>query len=97
MVGMRTSIAMTVCSIRDYRLVGKWWGTARCLGDATCGCSRSFRVDGDVFLGHFAVQDPERPELVCIRISGGNQDIVRVRLAGIGDVGPRRVGLGSGV
>src|SRR6266704_6621585 len=56
-------------------------------------------VPGDphFLLGHFTVHDTERPELGPIRLPGGNQDVVGPGLAGVGDVGARRVGLGGGV
>src|SRR6516225_5566862 len=53
--------------------------------------------DPHVFLAHLTVHDTERPELGLIRLPRGYQDIVRPRLAGVGDVGARRVGLGRGV
>ena len=34
---------------------------------------------------------------VVVRLAGRHQDVVRVRLGGVGDVGARRVGLGGGV
>ena len=43
------------------------------------------------------VDDPVRAELVGVRLPGGHQHVVRLRLAGVGDVGPARVRLGRGV
>src|SRR5215467_11882897 len=55
------------------------------------------RGDPYFLLAHLTVHDTERPELGPIRLPGGYQDIVRPGLAGVGDVGAGRVGLGRGV
>src|SRR2546422_9028938 len=52
---------------------------------------------GHGLLGDLAVHDPVRAELGLVLVPGRHQHVVRPRLAGVGDVGPRRVGLGGGV
>jgi len=49
------------------------------------------------FLGDLTVCYPVRTELGFLLITGRNQDVMRLRLAGVGDVRARRVCLGGGV
>ena len=51
----------------------------------------------DLLLGDHPVHDAERPELRLVRVAGGDQHVVRARLARVGDVGAGRVGRGRGV
>src|ERR1700761_5448902 len=87
---MRTSMAMCLTLL--------WWTS-----DATSGTltgPRSFRRAGDLdgFLGDNAVGDAVGAELRGGQLlAGGHQHVVRLRLIRVGDVGPRRVGLGGGV
>src|SRR5689334_3107452 len=52
---------------------------------------------GDGLLGDHAVGDPEGAELGRVLVPRGDQHVVRLRLAGVGDVGAGRVRLGGGV
>src|SRR5215831_7050000 len=101
---MRTSMAMDDAPVSSPR-PGPWqsrlgFGLSQ---DSTGEPAGSFRrrlvlprtFPGDPYflLAHLAVHDTERPELGAIRLPGGNQDIVRPGLAGVGDVGAGGVGL----
>src|SRR6476620_2642664 len=74
-------------------------GSVTIVTDAsTLSCNvGSARNDFHRLLGHRAVHDPVRPDLLGIRLPGRDQQIVRLRFAGVGDVGAARVGLGRGV
>src|SRR5262252_6184590 len=108
MVGMRTSMAMDGAPVSSP---GRGRGSLVGFGlsqDSTGEPAGSFRrrlalpravVSGDpyFFLVHLTVHDTERPEFGAVRLPGGNQDVVRPWLAGVGDVGTGWVSLGRGV
>src|SRR5208282_6390493 len=101
-VGMRTSMAMNNAPL-GY-LVGPWRPTRprpesfrqRIIPAAHHSGRASFH-HGHRFLGDHAVHDPVRAELGRVLVPRRHQHVVRLRLAGVGDVGPRRVRLGGGV
>src|SRR5580698_1103756 len=93
MVGIRTSIAMAMCS-SESSTAGRSLASSP---NATGGQPRSFRVNSYLFLGHRAVHDPEGAELLPAGLSCRNQNIMRARLTGIRNVSPGRVGLGRGM
>src|SRR5689334_16574420 len=85
-VGMRTSMAMNFAPL-SY-LVGPWRPTP-------AGTESFHHADG--LLGHVALPDPVRAELGVVVVPSRDQDVVGLRLAGVGDVGPAWVRLGGRV
>src|SRR6476620_7274598 len=74
-----------------------WRRPERIPWGATSRAAGLISDDLDGFFRHHAVPDPVRAELMGLRFTGGNQDVVRLWFAGIGDVRAARVGLGPGV
>src|SRR5579859_1490198 len=103
MVGMRTSMAMDSAPVcgpetggcsrptiqpgahRDHSTAGP--PASPRAGPGATRPGRLVAADPDLLLGHHTVDDAERPELLLVRVAGGDQDVVRARLAGVGDVG----------